>query len=228
MTALSISRSRWDGRSRPPVSRRFEVLSLFTCQPCIGVNPKGARIVFGKSANHVSRQTARGGKRSDGPIFPTGQPLAGTDPHRTVAALKQAAHIVAGKCGVGGVVEERKTVSVEADQSNFGPKPHEPIAGLDQCLDGVLGQAVFHDPRLSAIAGKWSRRLQCHTCDRKAQGHSREPKNEARRSLEAESLGRQNRALQPLCRICLLSDQVFGWVLPPRKTTTPENCTLPQ
>jgi len=126
------------------------------------------------------------------------------------------------------VVEERETVSVEANQSNFSPKPHEPVPGLNQCLDGVLRQAVFHDPRLAAVAGERGRRLQSRPLNGKAKGHSDEPKNEARRSIKTEARWRQNGVFQLLCRICLLSDQVFGWDLPPRNTTTPENCTLPQ
>ena len=63
-------------------------------------------------------------------------------------------NVVAGEGRFAVLVVEEEAVAVEADEADFGTDPEEAVGGLSEGLNGVLGQAVFHDPGLATIAGK--------------------------------------------------------------------------
>ena len=67
---------------------------------------------------------------------------------------KQATDIVAWQRRFRVLIEEDEAVAVEANETDFGAQPDESVAGLRDGLDGVLRQAVLHDPRLAAVAGE--------------------------------------------------------------------------
>ena len=67
------------------------------------------------------------------------------------------------------MIEDRKPVAVKADQSHLSPQPDKAIPRLKQRLHGILRQAVLHPPRLAAVVGQRSGRVQCQARDSAAQ-----------------------------------------------------------
>lgn len=73
----------------------------------------------------------------------------------------------------------QEAVAVEADEADFGADPEEAVGSLGKGLDGVLGEAVFHDPGLAAIAGEWSAGLEGACAGRTCGEDQREGNKEA-------------------------------------------------
>src|SRR3954452_8991921 len=101
----------------------------------------------------ISRQSLARSERLRRAVLPSRQAFACADPERTVRTSKERMDVVPGQYGIGGLVENLKSDTVKSHQPHFGAEPHEPVTRLHEGLNRVLRQSIFHDPRLSAVAG---------------------------------------------------------------------------
>src|SRR5947207_2286996 len=75
----------------------------------------------------MGRTAVSDGKGRYGSILQSSQAIPGADPEGTVACRQEATYVVPGQSRFRVLIEEHKTVAVEANKAHFSSQPDKPV-----------------------------------------------------------------------------------------------------